>query len=84
MKKAYDSNIFVKSIPLEITEQEFREKFSQAGNIVSITLKQTPGKYTKAGYVLYESVAEAQKAIQKFHDTQFGSKISQVDFWMSK
>lgn len=35
----FKSNIYVKFIPKEVTQQEVEEKFSQAGTILSVKLK---------------------------------------------
>lgn len=69
-KEMFKSNIYVKFIPKEVTQQEVEEKFSQAGNILSIRLKDYEVNYNgekftsyKIGYVLYEDVKCAQKCI---------------------
>jgi len=38
-KEAFKSNIFVRFLPKEVTEEQLREKFSEAGKIASIKLK---------------------------------------------
>ena len=71
----FKSNLYVKFIPLNATKEEVWNVFKQAGPIKSIKLKnyeineyglKTP-KY-QIGYVLYESVKQAQKAIQQFDE----------------
>jgi len=66
----FKSNLYVKFIPLTATKEEVESVFNKAGTIISIKLKnyeveefgnKTP-KY-QIGYVLYESVKQAQKAI---------------------
>jgi RNA recognition motif-containing protein len=55
------------------------------GKIISLKLSQHPQKSFKHAYVLYETVSEAQRAIQKFHDsTVFGSRPIHCDFWLSR
>jgi RNA recognition motif-containing protein len=75
----FKSNLYVKFIPLGVAKEEVENVFKKAGSnslkIISIKLKnyevnefgiKTP-KY-QIGYVLYESVKEAQKAIQFFDE----------------
>lgn len=73
----FKSNLYVKFIPLDTTEEEVKQVFKQAGDIISIKLKNyevnefglmTP-KY-QIGYVLYENVKQAQKAIQLFDEVR--------------
>lgn len=89
----YKSNIFVKFIPMGVTKEDFVAKFSDAGKIASSKLEEhrqtvngeSFSNYQK-GYVLYENVQDAQKAIQIFHNSNtFGFKRPiEVDFWKSK
>lgn len=66
----YKSNIFVKFIPNDVTKEDFSSKFSDAGKIASVKLEEhrmtvngeSFSNYQK-GYVLYENVQDAQKAI---------------------
>lgn len=71
----FKSNLYVKYIPLTATKDDVEKVFKSAGPIISIKLKnyeindygnKTP-KY-QIGYVLYESVKQAQKAIQLFDE----------------
>jgi RNA recognition motif-containing protein len=69
----FKSNLYVKFIPLTATKDEVEKVFKKAGDIISIKLKnyeiQEQGQYGnktpkyQIGYVLYESVKQAQKAI---------------------
>lgn len=68
MKETFKSNIFVRNIPKDVGEDEFRDKFGKAGKIISLKLKDrtAPGDSTvtsKIGYVCYEEVKQAQKCI---------------------
>lgn len=76
-KEMFKSNLYVKFIPLNVTKEEVEKVFRQAGPIISIKLKNyeinefglmTP-KY-QIGYVLYENVKQAQKAIQLFDEVR--------------
>lgn len=93
MKETFKSNIYVRFIPKDVTEDEFREKMTKAGVITSLKLKdheqvingETFVGY-KIGYVCYEAVGQAQKCIQMFDSTNvFGyKKTLKVDFWQSR
>lgn len=67
----FKSNLYVKYIPLTATKDDVEKVFKSAGPIISIKLKNyainDSPKY-QIGYVLYESVKQAQKAIQLFDE----------------
>jgi len=76
-KEAFKSNIFIKFIPKDVTEDQLREKFSQAGKIASIRLKENVQtingeRYVnyQTGYVLFEDVQAAQKCIKMFDESR--------------
>lgn len=94
-KEMFKSNLYVKFIPLNATKDDVETVFKKAGTIISIKLKnyeveefglKTP-KY-QIGYVLYESVKQAQKAIQLFDEVRglFTDQVKplKVDFWQAK
>ncbi len=49
----FKSNIYVKFIPKGVTQQEVEEKFSQAGNILSIKLKDYEVNYNGEKFTSY-------------------------------
>lgn len=72
IKKNYESNIFVQFIPKDVTENEFKDQMSKAGNVLSVKLKDqvqtnrmTGEKFVnfQSGFVCYEDVKQAQKCI---------------------
>lgn len=87
--------MYVKFIPLGATKDEVEDVFKKAGTIISIKLKnyeineygQKTPKY-QIGYVLYENVKQAQKAIQMFDEVRglFTEQMKplKVDFWQAK
>lgn len=92
--KTFNSNIYVKGLPPSITEDELRKKFTFAedANIISLKLN---GKariidgvdvISKYAYIMYDNVANAQKAIQRFDGTTpfGGSKPLSVEMWVGK
>lgn len=93
-KEAFKSNIFVRFIPKDVTEDQLKTKFSEAGPIASIKLKnhmqtingEAFSNY-KIGYVLYEDVQSAQRCIKMFDEQNcfgFAQKPLSVDFWQSQ
>jgi polyadenylate-binding protein len=91
--KTFDSNIFIKFIPNEVTEEELREKFTMKDSkIISIKLNKWINKVEgmesspyQFAYILYDTVAAAQKAIQTFDgSTVFGTRPLLVEQWVSK
>lgn len=72
LNEVYKSNIFVKFIPNEVTKEEFAAKFSDGGKIPIASVKLEEHRMTvngesfsnyQKGYVLFENVQDAQKAI---------------------
>lgn len=67
MRKTYESNLFVKNIPSEITQEEITRLFEEVGAVISIKLRQ--GKYFNPNaayrqyFVLYKDIDCAKKAI---------------------
>lgn len=67
----YNSNIYIKSIPIDVTEDQLREKFTfKDANILSLKLTPAVGATIQYAFVMYDSVQSAQRAIQLF-DGQF-------------
>lgn len=92
LTKTFNSNIYVKFIPSEISEEEIIKTFSEAGKIISYKISKSSKKVMDVevstysyGYILYEKVEEAQAAIKKFDNSSvFGSRPIKVELWMSK
>lgn len=93
-KEAFKSNIFVRFIPKEVSEEELKAKFSEAGEILSVRLKEHVQKINgesfsnyNNGFVLYQDVQSAQRCIKMFDESNcfgFTNKALRVDFWQSK
>lgn len=93
-KEAFKSNVFVRFIPKEVTEDQLKAKFTDAGPIASIKLKDHVQKINgeefsnyKIGYVLYEDVQSAQRCIKMFDESNcfgYAQKGLKVDFWQSQ
>lgn len=95
MNSTFKTNIFVRNIPKEVSEEEFSKTMGKVGKIISLKMKDTTitgddGKQivvSKIGYVCYENVEDAQVCIRQFDQTRpfgIGSKALSVEFWKSK
>lgn len=92
LTQTFNSNIFVKFIPNDVSEDDIKKTFSEVGKIISIKIKESKRTVDneefcqyKYGYILYDKVEEAQFAIKKF-DAQsvFGARPLKVELWVSK
>ena len=92
LTKTFNSNVFVKFIPSDMSEDKIREVFQEAGSIISMKINQSKKKTDEGeiciyqyGYILFQQVSEAQNAIKKFDNSDvFGGRPIKVDLWMSK
>ncbi|OKL59337.1 Polyadenylate-binding protein, cytoplasmic and nuclear [Talaromyces atroroseus] len=76
--KANFTNIYVKNIDLEVTDEEFRELFGKFGDITSATISRDPesGKSRGFGFVNYVNHENAQSAVDELNDKDFhGQKL---------
>lgn len=76
--KANFTNVYVKNIDTEATEDEFRTLFEKYGDITSASLAHDneTGKSRGFGFVNYINHEDAQKAVEELHDTDFkGQKL---------
>jgi RNA recognition motif-containing protein len=94
LTKTFNSNVYIKHIPSEVTEEELRKKFTFAedAKIISLKLNTSIKKIneyevkSQYAYIMYDTVGNAQKAIQRF-DQQYlfgGSKPITVEMWVTK
>ena len=70
------SKLFVGGIPYRTTEQELRDTFSQAGEVVSVFIPLERETRRPRGFAFVEMTddAAAEKAISMFHDTEMGGR----------
>ncbi|EAW08292.1 polyadenylate-binding protein [Aspergillus clavatus NRRL 1] len=69
--KANFTNIYIKNIDPDVTEEEFRKIFEQFGEITSATLSRDPeGKSRGFGFVNYSTHESAQAAVDEMHDKE--------------
>lgn len=71
------TNIFVKNINPKVSEKELHEKFSEYGKITSLVIMYDSNNLSKGfGFINYGSSEEAQRSVERAHDTDFqGQKI---------
>jgi RNA recognition motif-containing protein len=73
--------LYVGNLPLEMTEAELKELFSEAGNVASakiITDRQT-GQPRGFGFVEMETKLEGQKAISMLNGRQVDGRVLAVN-----
>jgi polyadenylate-binding protein len=75
--KANFTNIYVKNIDLEVTDDEFRELFEKHGDITSASIaRDDQGKSRGFGFVNYIKHEAASAAVDALNDTEFhGQKL---------
>ncbi|KAL8902351.1 MAG: hypothetical protein Q9207_004772 [Kuettlingeria erythrocarpa] len=71
--KANFTNIYVKNIDSETTDDEFRALFEKYGEITSASIARDPdtGKNRGFGFVNYIRHGDASKAVEELHDKDF-------------
>jgi len=73
--KAQFTNLYVKNIDTEVTQEEFENMFAKHGAITSALLAvDEEGKSKGFGFVNYETHDEAQKALDALHDLEVNGK----------
>ncbi|GAA6000538.1 uncharacterized protein JCM10292_000472, partial [Rhodotorula paludigena] len=66
------TNLYIKNVPLEVDEDEFRGLFEPFGKVTSAVIsKDAEGKSKGFGFVNYESHEDAAKAVDALHEKDF-------------
>ncbi|KAK1927759.1 polyadenylate-binding protein [Papiliotrema laurentii] len=74
-QRAQFTNIFVKNVDTEATEEEFEELFKPFGEIVSAALSKDESGASKGfGFVNFTSHEAAKKAVDELNDKEFKGK----------
>lgn len=75
--KSQFTNLYVKNIDQEMSQDEFEKLFSNFGEVTSALLSvDEEGKSKGFGFVNYENHEEAQKAVDELHDSEhYGKKL---------
>lgn len=76
-----DSKLYVGNLSYNATEDELRELFEQAGNVVSVTVIKDRETGRSKGFAFVEMATgeEAQEAIDQFHGQQFQQRTLTVN-----
>ena len=73
--------LYVGYLPYQVQESELEQLFAQAGSVASVFVPRD--KFTGQGrgfaFVEMNSDAEAQSAIEKFHEQSFGGRSMKVN-----
>jgi RNA recognition motif-containing protein len=71
-----NKRLFVAGLPFTTTEDELRDLFAGAGVVVSVNIinDRDTGRSKGFGFVEMETVEEAETAISKFNDAEFGGR----------
>ncbi|KAL8837804.1 MAG: hypothetical protein Q9176_005438 [Flavoplaca citrina] len=69
--KANFTNIYVKNIESETTDEEFRALFEKYGEITSASIARDGEKNRGFGFVNYIKHGDASKAVEELHDKDF-------------
>ncbi len=75
------ARLYVGNLPYSTSEDDLRELFAQAGNVVSVAIirDRDSGRSKGFGFVEMESDADAQNAISKFNSYQMGERALTVN-----
>ncbi|GMH09882.1 hypothetical protein Nepgr_011723 [Nepenthes gracilis] len=69
------TNLYIKNLDSDITEEVLQEKFSQFGNIISLVItKEENGASKGFGFVNYDDPDHAKQALEAMNGSQLGSK----------
>lgn len=68
--------LFIAGLPFSSTEDELRDYFSGAGKITSIKIitDRDSGRSKGFGFIEYETEEEAKKAMEMYHESEFGGR----------
>ncbi|PIA43523.1 hypothetical protein AQUCO_01900128v1 [Aquilegia coerulea] len=70
------TNLYIKNLDLDMTEELLQEKFSEFGKISKLTiLKDSNGNSKGVAFVNFETPDNAKRAMEEINGTQVGSKI---------
>jgi len=73
--RAQFTNLYVKNLDTEVTQEQFEELFKKYGNVTSAVIQvDEEGRSKGFGFVNYEKHEEAQKAVDELNDKEFHGK----------
>jgi polyadenylate-binding protein len=80
--KAKFTNLYVKNLPLDTTDDDFRKMFEKFGVVTSAVIQPhtvtVEGKELKFGFVNFESHEAARKAVEELHESKLGDETLYV------
>ncbi|KAG0457758.1 hypothetical protein HPP92_022915 [Vanilla planifolia] len=79
------SNLYIKNLEKDITDDFLREKFSEFGKVIrAVVMKDDNGKSKGFGFVCFESTEEAKMAMEAMNAAKLGSKTLYVGLAQKK
>ncbi|KAJ8651039.1 hypothetical protein MRB53_004062 [Persea americana] len=73
------TNLYIKNLDLDMTEELLREKFSEFGSITNLAIaRDDNGSSRGFGFVNFDSPDDAKRAMEALNGTQLGSKVLYV------
>jgi polyadenylate-binding protein len=70
--RAHFTNLYIKNLPLEVTQDEFRALFEPFGKVTSAVITTDAENKSKGfGFVNYEDHEDAAKAVDALHDKDY-------------
>ncbi|KKP47472.1 MAG: RNA-binding protein (RRM domain) [Candidatus Woesebacteria bacterium GW2011_GWA1_33_30] len=71
-----NKRLFVAGLPFSSTDSDLKDHFSKAGviTLVQIIIDKFSGRSKGFGFIEFEKEEEAAKAIEMFHETDFGGR----------
>jgi RNA recognition motif-containing protein len=76
-----DKKLYVGNLPFSTSEEDLRNLFAQAGNVISVTLikDRDTGRSRGFAFVEFSSQAEAEKAVSLFNNTPLENRSLKVN-----
>ncbi|KAL4206056.1 RNA-binding domain-containing protein [Rhizopus microsporus] len=69
------TNVYVKNLSMDVTEQDLNQLFSTMGSVSSILIQRDDQQKSKGfGFVNFELPEDAERAVNELHDTEFFGK----------
>lgn len=67
------TNLYIKNLDLDVTEEVLREKFSKFGKIASLVIsKEDSGTSRGFGFVNFDNPDDARRAMERMNGSQLG------------
>ena len=74
-QKKQFTNVYIKNLDTEVSEEEFKDLFAQFGAITSAVLQiDNEGRSRGFGFVNFENHLDASKAVEALHDSEHNGK----------